>query len=137
MGRETEATRIFCEDAARRGAFTQVMAGSLFQTGVPDRYILSRVGRHVWLEFKYWDRVMLPERIAWRPLFGSDKRAAQDDFVRAVYARDPQGAAVCVAHPDPERWALYVPTDRPDYVRGMVGRAAILHWVTREVTGDI
>ena len=129
MGQETEATKEFCEDAERRGAFTQVMAGALFQVGVPDRYILSKAGRHTWLEFKHWTRVTLPDRIGWRPLFGSDKRAAQDEFVRAVYARDPQGGAVCVAHPDPKRWALYVPTDRPDYVRGITGRAAILQWV--------
>jgi len=128
---ESEATRAFSAAAEKRGCKTQVLAGSLYQTGVPDRYFLSASGRHCWLEFKMWSRKTLPERIGWLALFGSPRRAAQDEFVRAICARDPDGARVCVAHPEGEMWALYRPGERPEYEldNAVRGRDGILHWI--------
>lgn len=132
MGSESEATRAFCAAAEKRGCKVQVLAGSMFQSGVPDRYFLSRSGRHRWLEFKLKSWKKPPGSTGWLALFGSQARASQDEFVRAICGRDSEGARVCVAHEEDALWVLYKPGLRPHYVleEGVRGREAILKWVT-------
>lgn len=125
---ESTATTALMRDLRKVECHVQKLAGSFYQTGVPDLYVLNARGRHVWIEMKY--AVRKPsDVIGWLTLFGSRGRALQDEFTRAVCERDPLGACVVVAHP--ELWALYQPIDRPKYKLCVTGRDAVLEWILR------
>jgi len=131
MPTESDYTRTLCADLKRENCHVQAMVGGMLQSGVPDRYVLTWEGRHVWVEMKKSDRVNAwPTLLKWSTLLGSGPNAAkQDEFIRRVVHRDSIGAAAIVAHEDPKRWAVYVPDERPMYRLLGTGRAAAIRWI--------
>ena len=45
------------------GAYVRVVTGSLLNPGMPDTYICTRNGRHLWVENKMWRRRTAPTEV--------------------------------------------------------------------------
>lgn len=129
---ESLATRVLLSELGRAGCFTRKLAGSLFQSGVPDVYVLTPGGKHLWLEVKRSQRsTPWPDRLNWLTLFGRRDAGSQDEFIRAVCAKDPDGARVVTIHDSDDLWALYAPCERPEYSLTAVGREEVLQWILK------
>ncbi len=53
---EQTVQKDFVELLKGEGAYCRVITGTLLNPGMPDLYVCSRGGRHIWIENKMWRR---------------------------------------------------------------------------------